>query len=74
MFDGHVRGVVTMHFEGQADVSDKEATFDEQALVKYDYAITAEAWLPLPERLVPTVLGTVLAVKDFNGTTFFSQP
>lgn len=69
MSDGHIQGDVTLRFGGANDQSDKEAPFDQHRLVKYDYSMTAEAWLPLPERLVPTVLGHVVSVKDDVGNS-----
>jgi hypothetical protein len=30
-------------------------------------SVTAEAWLPLPEKVVPTVLGTVGSIKEMSG-------
>ena len=67
MYDGHLQGNIWLRFGGCADQSEKEAAADQQRLIKYDYQITAEAWLPLPERLVPTVLSQVASVKDFSG-------
>lgn len=67
MSDGHLQGDITLRFGGAADQSEKEAPADQGRLVKYDFTMTAEAWLPLPERLLPTVLGHVVSVKDPNG-------
>lgn len=64
MCDGHIKGDVTLRFGGAADQSEKEVSADQNRMVKYDFTMTAEAWLPLPERLVPTVLGHVVSVKD----------
>lgn len=59
MNDGHLRGSVQLRFEGATDQSDKEADFGQHRLIKMSYAMVAEAWLPLPERVMHTVLGTV---------------
>ena len=32
-----------------------------------ELSTTAEAWLPLPEKIVPTVLGTVGSIKEMSG-------
>ncbi len=72
MSDNHIQGDVTLRFGGYNDQSDKEATFDQHRMIKYDFSMTAEAWLPLPERLVPTVLGHVLSVKDPGGDVLLS--
>lgn len=66
MFDGHLQGDVTLRFGGMNDQSEKDLQFDQNRLIKFDYTMSAEAWLPLPERLVPTVLGHVLSIKDDN--------
>lgn len=57
--DGHIRGTVTLRFGSCNDTSDKEASPEQLAKVKYELATTAEAWLSLPEQVVPTVLGTL---------------
>lgn len=64
MSDGHIRGSVQLRFEGSSDVSEKEVGFDQKAKVRYEFSMTAEAWLPLPEIVVPTILGRVSMVRD----------
>lgn len=64
MFDGHLTGDITLRYGGCTDQTDKETQADGHRMVKHDYTMTAEAWLPLPERLVPTVFGHVVSVKD----------
>lgn len=73
MSDGHIQGDVTLRFGGVSDQSDKEAPFDQHRLIKFDYALTAEAWLPLPERLLPTVLGSVITIKDEGGNRLLTS-
>lgn len=67
MFDTHLAGNVQLRFEGGSDASDKEAGFDQQANVRYEFSFTAESWLPLPPKLVPTVLGTVGVIGERTG-------
>jgi len=67
MFDGKLEGNVQMKFNGSTDASDKEAGYDQHANVRYEVTFTAEAWLPLPEKIVPTVLGRVASLKERAG-------
>lgn len=67
MSDMHLEGCVTLLFGGHTDASDKEAKHDQAAKVRYEYRMTAEAWLPLPEVVVPTVLGKVTSYKEQLG-------
>jgi hypothetical protein len=57
MFDGKLEGNVQLRYGGAQDASDKEAGYDQHANVRYEVTTTAEAWLPLPEKIVPTVYG-----------------
>jgi len=66
MYDGHIQGNVQLRFEGSADASEKEAGFDQRAKVRYEYRMVAEAWLPLPETIVPTVLGHANIVSELT--------
>lgn len=68
MFDGKLEGNVQLRYGGCQDASDKEAGYDQHANVRYEVTTTAEAWLPLPEKLVPTVLGRVTVLKETLGT------
>ncbi len=68
MFDGKIAGRVQIKFGGANDASDKEAGYDQHANVRYEISMTAEAWLPLPEQVVPTVLGQVTHLKETVGT------
>lgn len=67
MFDGKLAGEVQLRFGGSTDASDKEIGFDQQAQVRYEINMTAEAWLPLPEQIVKTVLGTTAVFKERLG-------
>jgi hypothetical protein len=66
MCDQHMRGSVQLRFEGSSDTSEKEAGFDQKAKTRYEFSMTAEAWLPLPELIVPTILGRVTSVKELS--------
>lgn len=67
MFDGKIAGAVQLRFGGYNDASDKETGFDQHANVRYEVSCAAEAWLPLPEKIVKTVLGTVTNLKEKLG-------
>jgi len=67
MFDGKLEGSVQIRFGGSTDASDKEIGFDQYAAVRYEVTMTAEAWLPLPEKIVKTVLGRVGVLRERSG-------
>ena len=68
--DGHGVGNVQMLFDGFSDSSDKEASAEQYAKIKYEINYSAEAWLSIPERVMPTILGKVVT---FNETTTRGQ-
>lgn len=67
MFDGKIQGNVQLRYGGCTDASDKETGYNQHAKVRYEISTTAEAWLPLPEKIVPTVLGRVSSLKESLG-------
>ena len=67
MYDGKIQGNIQLRYGGCTDASDKEAGFDQHANVRYELTTTAEAWLPLPEKILPTVLGRVQLLKEKVG-------
>ncbi len=67
MYDGHIQGNVQLRFGGQTDASDKEVGFDQNATIRYEVSMTAEAWLPLPEKIMHTVLGNVRTYQEMSG-------
>ncbi len=68
MYDGRIAGNIILKFGGCNDASDKETGYDQHANVRYEVTTTAEAWLPLPEQVVPTVLGRVTSLKEQVGS------
>lgn len=64
--DGHIVGTVTLRYDGFDDSSDKDTSSEQMAKVKYELAVSAEAWLPLPEQVIPTVLGVYGGVSLDN--------
>ena len=67
MFDGKIQGNVQLRFGGSTDASDKESGFDQHASVRYEITCIAEAWLPLPEKIVKTVIGRVVNLQEKLG-------
>jgi hypothetical protein len=67
MFDGKIQGNVQRRYGGCNDASDKETGYNQHANVRYEISVQAEAWLPLPEKIVPTVLGRVTPLKEKLG-------
>jgi hypothetical protein len=60
---GHIRGKL-----GEVtDSSDIDIGAEELPKVRYDITTTWEAWLPLPEKVVPTILGRVGIVVEDSG-------
>lgn len=68
MTDGKVAGSVQLRYGNVTDASDKEMGFDQYATVRYELTTQAEAWLPLPERIVKTVMGRVGNVREQTGS------
>lgn len=72
MSDSRISGNVQLRYGGCSDASDKEIGADQHANVRYELSTTAEAWLPLPEKIVPTVLGRVTLFKETSGNLLVS--
>lgn len=62
--DEHLRQAVQLRYNGFTDAVDNEVPAEQRANKRYDYAITMEGWLPLPEKHVPSVLGRVVSFKE----------
>lgn len=73
MYDQHLVGNVQLRFGGASDSSDKETGHDQKANVRYELRMTAEAWLPLPERIVPTILGHSTVLREKIGDIFLAS-
>lgn len=72
IFDSKLQGTVILRYGGCQDASDKEVGADQSANVRYEISMTAEAWLPLPEVTVPTVLGQVTSLREQYGSVLES--
>lgn len=66
--DEHLKGTVILRWNDWTDSSDKDVEADIRPNTRYDISITAEGWLPLPEKLLPTVLGRVTTIRELDGT------
>ena len=62
--DEHMRGSVVLKYNGMSVAVDDEMPPEQRANKRYDYNVTMEGWLPLPEKIVPTILGRVISLKD----------
>ena len=45
-----------MRYGSSSDASEKDAGAEQIAKIRYDVSMTAEAWLALPEQVVPSIL------------------
>jgi hypothetical protein len=62
--DEHMRGSVFLKYSGMTVSVDDEMPPDQRANKRYDYSIQMEGWLPIPEKVVPSILGRVMSLKD----------
>lgn len=62
--DDHNVGYVQMTLNGAPDSSEKEAAADQQAKIKYEVNYIAEAWLSIPEKIVPLISGSVYSISE----------
>jgi hypothetical protein len=62
-----LRGNVQLRFGDSTDNSDIDIGAEELAKVRYDVSVTMEGWLPLPEKILPTVLGKVTSLHERTG-------
>ena len=52
-------------------VSDIDIDANKLATVRYDFSVKIEGWMPLPSRIVPTVLGQVTELAELDTREFF---
>ena len=65
--EGGLVGNVQMRLGECTDNSDIDIGAEDLAKVRYDVNITIEGWLPLPEKVLPTVLGKVMTLHEQDG-------
>lgn len=66
--DEFMRGNIIGTYEGSTDNSDIDIDANQLAKVRYDVNIKIEGWLPLPGKVVPTILGDIKTLHEFDGT------
>jgi hypothetical protein len=62
--DEHLRSSVFMKYEGWNASTEDELPADQIQKKRYDYNISVEGHLPLPEKVVPSVLGRVINMRE----------
>jgi hypothetical protein len=62
--DEHLRGSVFLKYNGMTVAVDDELPADQRANKRYEYAISMEGWMPLPEKIVSTILGRVFTLRE----------
>ena len=62
-----LRGYVQLRFGDVTDNSDIDIGAEELPKVRYDFSVTMEGWLPLPEKILPTTLGKAVSLHEMNG-------
>lgn len=75
--DLHNVGNVQMILNDSSDESDKDAAAEQWAKIKYSISYTAEAWISIPEQVVPTIVGNVVTLNEktwFDGMRRLSGP
>jgi hypothetical protein len=65
--DDHIRGTVFVKCTGMSSAVDDDVPADQRQNKRYDFTMTMEGWLPLPTKVVPTILGRVLTFKEQLG-------
>lgn len=69
--DEVMRGNIIAKLENVTDNSDLDVEANQWAKVRYDFTLEVEGWMPLPERIVPTVLGKVTELAELDTREFF---
>lgn len=69
--DEFMVGNVIGKLESSNDNSDIDVDPNQLAKVRYDFNIEIEGWIPLPGRVVPTVLGKVTTLREQDTGEFF---
>lgn len=65
-----ITGTVPIKLNTVTDNSDVEAEASSTAKVQYDLSMTAEGWIPLPQKIVPTVLGHAATFREYTTREF----
>jgi hypothetical protein len=65
--DEHLRGSVFIKYNGMTVAVDDEVPADQRSNKRYDYNLQIEGWMPLPEKVVPSILGQVTSLREGVG-------
>jgi len=57
MDDGRIQGTVQLYYKGAATTTEDEVSYDQDEVISWELRFQADAWLPLPELITPTVRG-----------------
>lgn len=72
--DEYMRMSLILHYNGLTPAVDNEVPADQRANKRYDISLQMEGYLPLPEKIVPSILGRVTTLKDggelYHGEVF----
>jgi hypothetical protein len=69
--DEFMSGNIIGKLDSVTDNSDIDMEANQLAKVRYDFNLQIEGWLPLPGRIVPTVLGRVQDLAELDTREFF---
>jgi hypothetical protein len=62
--DEYMRATIILHYEGTTISVDDEVPADQRANKRHDYKVLCESYLPLATRIVPSILGRAIVLKD----------
>ena len=66
MEDEHLRQIIHSYYNGTTNSSDIEIEAKQRPKVVYDVSLSVDYGIPLNEKIVPTVLGRVVSVKELT--------
>lgn len=62
--DGRISGAVQLYYKGANVTTALQVPFDQDQIQTWELMFQADAWIPLPEVVTPTVRGTVAVVQE----------
>lgn len=62
--DGRISGAVQLFYSGATNTTEFEVPFDDDEVNTWELSFKAEAWIPLPELITPTVRGVVTVWRE----------
>lgn len=70
--DQYLKTSIILHYNGLTSTIDDEVPADQRQNKRYDISIQMEGYLPLPEKIVPSILGRVTTLRD-GGELFYND-